>query len=159
MIRPSRVIDFGAGDGFYGKLLKYVNKQCYVLGVEKEASYIKKFRLKSIYDELIHEDLIKIIDLMFRGNTKEFELAIFGDVLEHLEYDDFKKVLSKSSYLFDYIIINSPNGFHEQDHEIESEIHRCGITKEDFVDYNVVSWQEFKDGNTKMFHCLIENDL
>ena len=80
-------------------------------------------------------------------------MAIFGDVLEHLEEDDMKAVLEIAVGIFPYVIINSPVGFQEHVHEIPSENHRCGLDNKTLENYNVVEYNTFCD-NT-MFNSLI----
>ena len=143
-------VDVGIGDGFYGKLVKYLKPNVYMIGVEKEKSYIEKWNLKNIYNEIINDDIINVIQEL-KG-----DLIIFGDILEHLEKENATKVISTSVNNFSYILINSPVGFQEQEHEIHSEIHRCGLSKEDFINYNILNYEEFDDN--RMFNCLIKGN-
>lgn len=152
VISPKKAVDFGAGDGFYGKLLKYLLPKCHTVGVEIEKSYPKKFGLMDIYDELFVCSLEDFID----GITSDYDLAIFGDVLEHLEEDSAKEIVRKAVGLFPYIIINSPVGFQPHAHDIVSEIHRCGIEKHMFDDYNIIEWHTYS--NNTMFNCLLQGD-
>ena len=151
-IMPKKIVDFGAGDGFYGKLLKYLLPECCVVGVEIETSYPEKFGLANIYDELFVCSLEDFISGIISDN--DYDLAIFGDVLEHLEEDSAKEVIKKAVSLFPHIIINSPVGFQEHNHPLESEIHRCGIGRHMFDDYNVVEWHTYN--NNTMFNCLLQ---
>lgn len=151
-IAPQKAIDFGVGDGFYGKLLKYLLPTCYTVGIEMEKSYIEKFGLMEIYDELIVCNLEDFIDEIIDDN--DYDLAIFGDVLEHLVEDSAKEVIKKAASLFSYTIINSPLGFQEQAHEITSEIHKCGIEQHMFDDYVILEWHIYC--NNTMFNCLLK---
>lgn len=157
-ISPQKIIDFGAGDGFYSKLLKYLFSTCYVVGVEAESSYPKKFGLYDLYDELIIDRLENFID---RLNINDYDLAVFGDVIEHLEKSIAEEVIKKAVNLFPYIIINSPIGF--QDNEVlagavgvESELHRCGIDRSFFDSYEVLEWHVYD--NDIMFNCLLKGN-
>lgn len=82
---------------------------------------------------------------------------MFGDVLEHLDYDDFKYVLSESVENFKYIIINCPLGFVNQEHPDHWEHHKCGINYSDLYLYNVLEYhQKFQENvGFGMINCLI----
>lgn len=147
-IKPKSIYDVGAGDGFYGKLLKYLlDYDAQTCGIEKNHIYIDQFGLKSIYDVVIIKDIVDIISKI------SGDLIIFGDVLEHLEKEGMINVLRTSVKNFKYIIINSPLGFQPQDHVYPEEIHRCGIEESDFKDYEVL---DFKVYDEIMFHCLVK---
>ena len=149
-IYPYFAYDFGAGDGFYGKLIRSVCPECATVGIEIEKSYLDKFKLNFHYDSVIMEDIRVFID---RADDSA-DLAIFGDVLEHLEEDDMIKVLDKAVDKFEFIIINSPVGFQEHVHEIPSENHRCGLDKKTLEKYNIIEYNTFC--NNTMFNSLIK---
>jgi len=146
-LKPSRVIDVGVGDGFYGKLVKYCFPKTFVLAVEKRIDYILNWKLDEIYDEVVCDDIVNVIDKL------EGDLIIFGDVLEHLEKIDAVRVLSEAVKRFNYVLINSPVGFQPQEHHLPEEIHRCGFDCEDFEDYQVMEFHTYCDGT--MFNCLL----
>ena len=69
----------GPGVGTYGKIIREVYPQAIVDCVEIYAPYIAQYRLWSIYDMVISDDIQK------NNITKNYDLVIFGDVLEHLD--------------------------------------------------------------------------
>lgn len=147
-IQPKTAVDVGAGDGFYGKVLKHFFPALHVTGVELTGVYVKRFCLERIYDELIVDDIVNVVDGL--GG----DLVIFGDVLEHLEKCDSTEVLRKAVENFRFIIVNSPVGFQPQTHKsLTSEYHRCGIDYEDFVEYNVLEYHT--RCRNLMFNCLL----
>ena len=74
------VLDIGAGDGKWGKLLaEHVYK---ITGLEVWQDSIVNNKLNSIYDGMIQMDARE-----FEG-WDGFDVVILGDVLEHLPYDD-----------------------------------------------------------------------
>jgi len=77
-----RVLDVGAGDGKWGKLLKYKEMD----GVEVFKPNIEKYHLEDIYRTVYNED---IRDFKYGW----YDLVIFGDVLEHLEVEEAQEVL------------------------------------------------------------------
>jgi hypothetical protein len=147
------IVDFGAGDGFWGKLSRYIFKESIITGVELEPSYIHKFNLEAVYDTIINDNILTV------SETISGDLLICCDVLEHLEKNDCVKVLNNIKTKFKYILINSPIGFQPQEHEFLSEHHRCGLCREDFVNigFNILSWNEFD--NHTMFNCFLRGDM
>ncbi len=70
----ANVIDVGAGEGKWGKLLKGKVKQ--IDGVEVWEPYIKKYDLNQYYDELLNINMMNI-----DYNKTKYEIMILGDVL------------------------------------------------------------------------------
>lgn len=147
-----KVVDVGCGDGFYGKLIKGLRDNVFVIGIEKNPIYKDKFELENFYDILLILDIRDTIKDIFA------DLIIFGDVLEHLEKVDCMNVLKVAVKHSKYILINSPLGFQLQDHEYKEEWHRCGLEKEDFKAFNLISYKEYVERGA-MFSCLIKGDI
>jgi hypothetical protein len=74
------VLDIGAGEGKWGKLLKDKVKR--IDGVEIWKPYITRYQLHNFYDTLYAVDLRS-----FRFD-KEYDVVILGDVLEHLAREE-----------------------------------------------------------------------
>jgi len=86
--QPHQVIlDVGAGEGKWGKLLK--GKVDRIDGIEVWESYISKYGLRRFYDELYQVDM-RNFDFPLQYNT-----AILGDVLEHVSKEDALIFLDK----------------------------------------------------------------
>lgn len=81
------VLDIGAGEGKWGKLLK--GKVTKIDGIEVWKKYIAKYKLHNFYDTLYNIDMRE-----FDFKTK-YNSAILGDVLEHLPKDEAEKFLSR----------------------------------------------------------------
>ena len=148
-INVSKFVDVGCGDGFYGKLMKYVHSDAHLIGVELEPTYITNWKLEEIYDEIINDDIRNVIEDLHG------DLIVFGDVLEHLEKEHADEVIKISVNNFSYVIINAPLGFQPQEHKNESEIHRCGLSKTDFESFDILSYEEIIE-NGLMFNCFIK---
>ena len=94
------VIDFGAGEGKWGKLLK--GKVARIDGIEVWQKYITKYQLQNFYDNL------------FNVNMKEFSfdskynVAILGDVLEHVTRVDAEEFLLKLKSNVETIYLTLP---------------------------------------------------
>jgi 16S rRNA A1518/A1519 N6-dimethyltransferase RsmA/KsgA/DIM1 with predicted DNA glycosylase/AP lyase activity len=93
------ILDVGAGSGLYGLMLKDISKR--IDAVEIHSPYITAFKLNEIYDNVYNVDICK-----FNPPIK-YDLIIFGDVLEHIEYEKAKELLDSLKYI-DQIIIAVP---------------------------------------------------
>lgn len=87
--KNSKILDVGAGIGTYSDLLKprgYENIDC----VEIFQPYIEQYDLKSKYKNVYNENIVESdIDL------NQYDLIIFGDIIEHLTEKDALSVLNK----------------------------------------------------------------
>lgn len=103
-----RVIDFGAGEGKWGKLLK--NKIAHISGVEAWASYITRYNLKNYYDALYNVDL-RNIDYSDEAGLVfgiKYDIAILGDVLEHLPREEAVTFLDRLKAKMNIIYLTIP---------------------------------------------------
>src|SRR5438045_1152060 len=73
--------DIGCGAGKYGKMIKKIKPNSFVLGIECEQSYIKKYETEKFYDELVND---KIENFIHANPGFHTEVAIMGDLIEHL---------------------------------------------------------------------------
>ena len=107
-INPKSALDVGAGAGAYGKILKALDSTIKVDAIEVWTPYLDEFNLKSIYDNIYNYEAKEHKDW-------NYDLAIFGDVLEHMTKKDaidlYEKAAKKVSYiLFSMPIIHLPIG-------------------------------------------------
>ena len=108
----SRIMDVGPGAGVYGHLVrkvipevkKYNKLNEFVLhACEPFEPYHAEYQLNSIYDEVfpvLIQDWLKTI--------KDYDLIIFGDVLEHLERDVAIDVFRQSKKKAKFVWISIP---------------------------------------------------
>lgn len=100
--RDQWILDVGVGEGTYSMLLKpYGYKN--IDAVEVYEPYIKQFDLKSKYSEVF---LINILDFDF--TKKHYDCVILGDVLEHIDKDNARKLIDKLLTVTENIIISVP---------------------------------------------------
>jgi len=97
----ANVIDVGAGEGKWGKLLKGKVKQ--IDGVEVWEPYIKKYGLIQYYDNLFN---INMMDIDY--DKMKYEIMILGDVLEHLKYNDAITFMTTAQKYIDNIFLIIP---------------------------------------------------
>ena len=111
-INPRTVLDVGAGAGVYLDIIrKNLDQDVNVVGVEIWEPYIEKFNLKDRYDKIIVKDVRLIDDF-------DYDLVIFGDVLQHMSEEDAVKLWNKVSKqaraaIIAIPIIQYPQGAHE----------------------------------------------
>ena len=154
-LQPKRVIDVGAGNGSYGRMIRECLDKCEIIGIEVWKPYIEGYTLWKLYDKVILGDIRILID----DERIYGDLIIFGDVLEHLPKKDALDIVKKASKKFKFILINSPIGFQPQGVENNPyETHLCGISKEDFLDFNIVEYHDFKPEH-QMFNLLIRGEI
>ena len=148
-LSPRRVVDAGSGSGEYGEMIFSCIEDCNVIGVEIYEPYLSFFsNLKKYYSKVILGDIRDVI------HEEEIygDLIIFGDLLEHLHKEDVHPLLREATKKFVYLMICSPIGFTVQTRpkvgdDISfknlNERHLCGLTREDFTEYDIIDYCEF----------------
>jgi hypothetical protein len=127
---PRSVLDIGAGSGTYGKLMRQIAPDAYLIGIEAWRPYVPRFKLHEVYDLVLCEDVIKLVDL---ERLPRADVVILGDVLEHMSEEDARDVWSaamtaarKAVYL-SIPIIHYPQGHEEgnpfEEHVVEDYTH------------------------------------
>jgi 2-polyprenyl-3-methyl-5-hydroxy-6-metoxy-1,4-benzoquinol methylase len=89
-----RVLDIGVGAGTYAKIIKIqknLAKDAEWVGIEAWTPYIEKFELNNLYDQIINLD-VRTVDWSSMGS---FDVAIAGDVLEHMTKDEAVDLVEK----------------------------------------------------------------
>lgn len=87
----AKVLDVGVGAGTYGRLIRDLEKEHHSFalhGLDVWQDYIDKFNLNVYYDKIF-------IGLCQDWDYSEYDYVIFGDVVEHLTFDDARKMLDK----------------------------------------------------------------
>ena len=84
--KNSKILDVGFGSGVYGKLLRAFLYQN-IDGIDVYEDDIKEMGLDKLYDNIYIKN---ILDFDF----EYYDLVIMGDVLEHIELESAKKLLS-----------------------------------------------------------------
>jgi SAM-dependent methyltransferase len=80
----AEVLDVGAGSGTYAKLLRNsVLPDSHFTAIEVWEPYVEKFRLGDLYDAVLVGNALAV-----EVPDSVFDLAIFGDVLEHVTEAD-----------------------------------------------------------------------
>ncbi|MFZ4589610.1 MAG: class I SAM-dependent methyltransferase [Ignavibacteria bacterium] len=166
-INPTRILDFGIGFGRWGILCReflevwdegnYTGKwNRQIDGVEVFPDYIKSYH-SYFYDNIYKEEGYKWIK-----NCKEnYNLIIFGDVLEHFEKSIALDIIRISLSKSDYLLINIPIGKYWEQSNINENIyeeHKSTWNVKDFKEYGNKTIKTFRDYvGRKYFVVLIAN--
>jgi len=86
---PALILDVGAGDGKWGRLLS--NKMLLVCGIEAWKRSIEINVLDDIYWKVINEDMRNLPVIFY----KLFDAIILGDVLEHVGRNDALLIIER----------------------------------------------------------------
>lgn len=108
-IRPKAILDVGTGGGKIGKIVSMAARQEHfdvdIIGYEIFARYIGEYDLKWIYDVILNEDIMNIMDI----DIIDYDIVFFGDSLEHLEKGEALELLAFLLPRVKYIIIVTPD--------------------------------------------------
>lgn len=113
---PSSILDVGVGFGRWGILFRefleiwdggrYNGKwQRVIDGVEIYPGYIKEYH-KYFYSEIFTENAAAYLE----RTGKHYDLINFGDVIEHLDKEDGKRMIEIALRKGNYVLINIPIG-------------------------------------------------
>lgn len=103
-IGPITVLDVGCGAGKYGRIARAVLADTVLTGYEPERSYIARFGLRKLYDEV----RVQLIQEAMRSPSEHFDMCIFGDSLEHLPKSIGNDVVHYFLYRTSFILIVAP---------------------------------------------------
>ena len=104
-INPKTGLDIGCGSGTYAKLFPDITWT----GVEIWEPYVEKYGLKDIYRDLIIADARKF------STSAKYDVAIAGDVLEHMTVNEASALVKKLKKCAKYVIISIPLGHYPQE--------------------------------------------
>lgn len=137
IIKPDTIVDFGAGSGKYGMMLRNIPecKNCKIIAVEGHLPTVEHLKSLGLYDSV---ENILIQKWLVRRNPMH-DIAIFGDVLEHLTAREIHWVIDKALKYFKNIIICVPlkNIFQGVVSGNKLEVHKCYIMQDFFDSYYI----------------------
>jgi phospholipid N-methyltransferase len=105
LMQPATVLDIGAGSGKYGRMLRSVVPDSKVIAVEVDAESINDHNLHAVYDQIIELEAGRLITEM---PTLSVELAVLGDVIEHLPKSAGIDLLNWLHYRTSFTVIVTP---------------------------------------------------
>ena len=109
-----RVVDMGPGAGTYADLFRALTPEATWCAVEAWGPYVEKYGLRDKYDEIIIAD-IRYLDFVKLGPS---DVALFGDILEHMSVAEARDVLAHAAMKSRFMALSIPIGHWPQD-EIE----------------------------------------
>jgi trans-aconitate methyltransferase len=106
---PTRILDVGPGIGTYVDLLRPVMPNSHWTGLEFHEPYVTRYDLTRKYDALI------VGDVRAYTWSSDWDMVIFGDVLEHLDLPEamsaWRAALRRSKHVLASIpIVHYPQG-------------------------------------------------
>ena len=142
--RPRTVLDVGAGYGKYGFLAREFGESERVDAID-----VTEPRFKA-YDHVWLGDL-RQIDRLLPADAPRYDLALFIDVIEHLEKPEAYALLDRLVGRARKVLITTPWGFRPQEIPgMPFETHRSGWLPWDFRGrYRVHGWRAFPGHRTK----------
>jgi hypothetical protein len=108
-INPETILDVGPGKGTYSDLIKDAPISPIIDGVEIWEPYVANYNLLSKYNKITIKDVREHDDF-------NYDLVIFGDILEHMTKEDSIMVWEKVSKQARYAIISLPIVYYPQKH-------------------------------------------
>lgn len=125
------ILDIGAGKGTYKRLcdgfavykdvpaILPILQDSHWTAVEVWQPYIDEYELEFLYDTVIKDDIREIQKQL--GN---YDLAILGDVLEHMSKEDAVKLITTLSKKCKSILVSIPLGYSPQDEHNDNPFER-----------------------------------
>jgi len=105
-IGPKTMIDIGAGCGTYADLFPKVEKK---VAVEIFEPYVEEYKLHDKYD------IVHVIDARSLGDTTvPYDIAFFGDVLEHMTHEEASEVFRNMKARCRTVVVSIPIGEYPQ---------------------------------------------
>ncbi len=103
-IAPARILDIGAGEGKYGRLIRAAGmSQCHLTAVEFEPQ--RRAELLALgYNEVRS---ITALDLM-KAPAETFDVVILGDVIEHFRKSEGQDLLEYLNYRSTHMLVVTP---------------------------------------------------
>ena len=153
-LQPLQVVDFGAGGGKNGRIARRILQDSVkLIAVEGSEITTKMLSDEGPYDE-VYNALIQ--DWVFK-DSNIYDLAIFGDVLEHLKPKDIHTVIRQCLNKFKHIIVICPlhDIFQDDFYGNPLEVHQTYITSKFFDRYNCIEKHIVKGGKWTIMNVHI----
>jgi len=80
LVHHDSVVDIGPGEGKYGRMLRRVQPNIKLIGVELDAEYVEQYKLRDLYDEVWVLDAAELMN----QPDRTFDAVIIGDCIEHM---------------------------------------------------------------------------
>lgn len=105
-LKHDRMLDIGCGEGTYAKLFP----EATWTGVEVWQPYVDQYNLNGLYHDL------RVMDAReFSSGDERWDVAVAGDVLEHMTEEEAKSLFDKLRACADWVVVSIP--FHMEQGE------------------------------------------
>jgi hypothetical protein len=114
--KPDTVCDVGPGEGTYAKLFRPAHEGIWWTAIEIHKPYVTKYKLKSTKTRTMYDEIHTLDARVAPEHLFHRDLAIFGDVLEHMARGDAVDLLRKAeaagawNILVSLPIVEAPQG-------------------------------------------------
>jgi glycosyltransferase involved in cell wall biosynthesis len=141
-IEPKRVLDVGVGFGRWGMIVREFcdvwygrvprkDWKIHIEGVEAFADSITGYH-HSFYDKIHIADAREILPSLFE---EQWDVVIFGDVLEHFEKNEAIDLLNKAIESSAYVLLNVPLGSEWPQEEVYDNPYERHLSEWDVKDF------------------------
>lgn len=128
-IAPKKFLDIGSGAGKYITMMRRVIPESYIVAIEIESKYISQFDLTSIANEVRCMEAVEQI----KNVDENYDLAVFGDSIEHMRKSDGMDLLHFLVYRTNFILVVYPNRYIQNSVDgVVSEAHLSVWSEQDF---------------------------
>jgi hypothetical protein len=103
-VHHDSVVDIGPDEGKYGRMLRRAQPKSRLISVEIDPGYVKQYKLRDIYDEVLVQDAAEPMNDLDRA----FDAVILGDCIEHLRKSVGLDLLNFLIYRSKIIIVKFP---------------------------------------------------
>lgn len=136
----------GPGAGKYAALVRQAAPEARLTAVEIDPKYVEAFNLRSLYDEVI----VAPASILISKPRVRFDVAIFGDCIEHMYKSSGIDLLNFLIYRCGYIFVVWPEGLIQDDWEGHAwEAHISTWAPWDFA-----GWQPLHIHTDPMMHLV-----
>src|SRR5262245_55159131 len=104
LIRHESVLDIGPGEGKYGRMLRRVQPDIKLIGLELDARYVEQYKLHDLYDEVWVSDAAELMN----DPDRTFDAVIIGDCIEHMRKSSGLDLLNFLVYRSKLIAVKFP---------------------------------------------------
>jgi hypothetical protein len=147
-------LDIGAGAGKYGSMVRLIDPQAHVVGIEIDRSYIETYSLQMIYNDVVCADAVEY--LLDQDNLSA-GVTFMGDVIEHLRKSDGLDLLHYLVYHCCFIVLTFPTAYKQGAWEgHKSEAHRSSWSE---IDFNWVEhryWMRSQNVPVPINLCIVK---
>ena len=157
--KDSKILDIGFGSGIYGKLLRSFLYQN-IDGLDVYGENIELMGLDKIYDNIYITNILEF-------DFEHYDLIILGDVLEHIDLKNAKKLISDFIEMdkCDHMIVSIPYEY-EQDEAYgnKHEKHLQPDVNEDYMakhypNLKLIELESIPNSNSMMAFYVWNNEM